>query len=366
MRIIFYLLALLLVSCDGNTSVDLTQFTDTVYQPKYASGFTIRGVEGTKSTLVSVKNPWQGATDVELQTLLLREGETAPASVQSIKVPVERVVCLSSSYVAMLDALSQTGKIVGVSGKEFITNPLIDREEVLEVGYDSNINFETLLALRPSVVLLYGLNNENTALTGKLKELGIPYMYIGDYLEQSPLGKAEWIRVMAELTDKVGLAERLFAGIESRYTTLKNMPKAHKPRVMINAPYRDVWFMPSVDNYMVRLITDAGGEYVYPQNTGSVSKAITLEQAYVLAEGADVWLNTGWHNTLADLIKENPKFATSKLVKQGKVFNNNARQSSGGGSDFWESGVIEPDRVLEDLIKIFSDQDVLYYYKQLE
>ena len=226
--------------------------------------------------------------------------------------------------------------------------------------------------MHTDLVLLYGVYGEDKALTGKLRELGIPYIYIGDYVEPEPLGKAEWIVAIAAICGKQAEGEAAFAEIADRYETLRDsiaQSDAVRPRVMLNTPYRDTWFMPSVRSYSVRLIEDAGGEYVYPANDSSSSVPVSLEQALLLASGADVWLNVGQCGSLDELRRTNPKFAGINSVRNGRVYNNTKRTTPNGGSDFWESGAIAPDKILEDLAKILHGNpptDSLYYYKRLE
>lgn len=373
----FPVLFLLLVAagCTGPTAHSVTDFTEKVYTPRYASGFDIRGMRHGASTLLTVRNPWQAARGVEQYLLVLREDEKAPSDFpgQVIKAPVKRVVCMSSSHVAMFDALGQMRRISGVSGIDYLSNDYVKTHrycgEVRDVGYDTNLDFELLAALRPGVVLLYGVTGENTVVTGKLRELGIPYLYIGDYMEESPLGKAEWMLAVAELCDCREAGTATFGGIADRYNRLKEQvdTTTARPRVMLNTPYRDTWFMPSKRSYMVRLVEDAGGEYIYPENDSDTSVAIELEKAYLLASAADIWLNTGACNTLGELCAQTPKFARVPAVLAHRVYNNNRRQTPAGGSDFWESGVVRPDRVLQDLIGILHDRDAeTYYYKRLE
>lgn len=108
---------------------------------------------------------------------------------------------MSSSYIAMLDALGQADRIVAVSGIDYVSNPYIiaHKDSIKDMGPE--MNYELLLGLKPDVVLLYGIGDAQTAVTDKLKELSIPYMYVGEYLEESPLGKAEWMVALSELTD---------------------------------------------------------------------------------------------------------------------------------------------------------------------
>ena len=148
---------------------------------------------------------------------------------------------------------------------------------------------------------------------------------------------------------------------------LQPAPAGKRPKVMLNTPYRDTWFMPSSHSYMIRLIEDAGGEYVYTGNTTDASVAVDLEEAYLLANASDIWINVGACNTLAELTAQNPKFADIPVVRNRRVYNNNARQTPAGGSDFWESAVVRPDVVLRDLRTILSGgSEPTFYYKRLE
>ena len=306
--------------CGGSATRSAADFTIEVYTPEYASGFDIRGSDKDAATLVTVRNPWQGAGNVEQHLLILREGAKAPAGLdaQVVKAPVRHVVCMSSSHVAMFDALGEVRRISGVSGIDYISNTYVNEHrycgEVRDVGYDTNLNFELLASMRPDLVLLYGVTGENTVVTGKLRELGIPYIYIGDYMEESPLGKAEWLMVAAELCNVRDKGAETFRGIAARYNALKariaGAAGGSRPKVMLNTPYRDTWFMPSSRSFMVRLLEDAGGEYVYTKNNSDTSVAVDLEEAYLLASAADTWINVGPCNTLAELTA--PPFATGR------------------------------------------------------
>lgn len=373
------LLLLLTAACTDAVKRTVGDYTLDVYTPQYASGFDIRGTKSDSSTLVTIRNPWQGATDVEQHLLVLRGNTKSPKGIdaQIVHAPVQKVACMSSSHVAMFDAIDEAQRISGVSGLDYISSPVVNARRVddlvKDVGYDTNLNFELLTSMRPDLCLLYGVTGENPVITGKLRELGIPYIYVGDYMEQSPLGKAEWLVVAAELCDIREKGEATFSGIADRYNTLKaevaQSNSAVRPKVMLNTPYRDTWFMPSSRSFMIRLIEDAGGDYIYTKNDSDTSVAVDLEEAYLLASNADIWLNVGTCNTLAELNSQNPKFASVPAVRNHRVYNNNRRQTPAGGSDFWESGVIRPDLVLKDLNAIFragsSTPTDLYYYQQL-
>ena len=371
---ILLLCATLWCMCACGTSSNIDDYNVAVYTPTYATGFRIMGAEGKQSTIISVTNPWQSANNIETMLFIARAGEKAPSGFQGqvLQGDANRIVCMSSSHIAMLDAIGVVESVVGVSGKDFITNPYIvaNRHSIADVGYDGNINFELLVAQRPDIVFLYGVTGACT-MQSKLDELGIPYIYIGEYVEQDPLGKTEWLIALAEI---VGCREQgilYFSQVPQRYNHLKAIAAAAtspQPKVMLNTPYADSWFMPSTTSYLARLIADAGGDYIYKKNTSNHSQPIDLEEAALLTTEADVWLHVESVSSLQDLCNQYPKFAQMPCVQRGEIYNCDKRRMLGGGNDYWESGVVQPDVILRDLIKIFhpefeSDKEFVYYRK---
>ncbi len=362
-------------ACHQRGATDMAAYSVEVYTPRYAKGFAIVGSEQGQSSILRVSNPWQGAEGVETELFISRGGEEAPAGFdgQVIEGDASRVVCMSSSYVAMLDFVGKVESVVGVSGIDFISNEYVasHRDKVFDVGQDSDANYELIVALDPDIVLLYGVTGA-CAMEGKLSELGIPYAYIGEYLEQDPLGKSEWLIAIAEIMGCRTEAEALFAEIPQRYEALKTLAAqatTAKPKVMINTPYADSWFMASSSSYIARLIADAGGDYIYKRNTSNSSLPIDLEVATQLTSAADVWINIGSITSLAEMRSRFPKFGDVRCVREGEVYNCDKRSSAGGGNDYWESGVVHPDIILRDMIKIFHPEliaDEFFYYRRLE
>jgi iron complex transport system substrate-binding protein len=370
----FILFSLLfLTSCISNKKTSLEAFNQDIYTPEYAAGFKILGATNVQSTLIQVFNPWQGSKEVEMSYFISRNGEQAPTGFTGPTIPAgaKRIVCMSSSYIAMLDALGQVNRIVAVSGIDYVSNPYIlaHKDSIKDMGPE--MNYELLLGLKPDIVLLYGIGDAQTAITDKLKELSIPYIYMGEYLEESPLGKAEWMVVLSELTDSREKGIEIFSEIPKRYLSLKALTESvgQCPTVMFNTPWNDSWVMPSTKSYMAQLVADAGAEYIYKENSSNSSTSIGLETAYGLIQKADYWINVGSATSLDELKTVNPKFADAKAVRERTVYNNNLRLTPTGGNDYWESAVIRPDVVLRDLIHIFHPElvpDSLYYYRHLE
>lgn len=345
--------AILSLACSRNAALTPDDFTETVYEPAYASGFRIIRSPGTESTVLEINHPWQGSDSVTKRIFIARNGETAPASMQSVVAPASRVVCMSTSQIGLLDAFGASESVVGVSGADFVSNPGVKARNIADIGFDGAIDYERLLSARPDIVLLYGVNGP-ASMEEKLNELGIPHIYIADYLEQSPLGRAEWMVALGELIDRRNDAETAFTRIPQAYDSIKNsLTVETKPAVMLNAPYADTWFMPPVSSYMVRLISDAGGNYIYPQNNSGHTEPVDMEVAASLLARADVWLSPGSAETLGQA-----QAAVPKLRFDCPVFN--CRR------DFWESGAAHPDAVLSDMVKMLhnpEDSSLTYFYR---
>lgn len=345
-----------------------------LYQPEYAKGFTIDSIEGMRSRVLTVTSPWQGNDSVVSRLFVALDGEKAPAGFdgKTLNGYPKRIVAMSSTHVAMLSAIGESGRIVGVSGLRYISDPELRgrSSQVSDIGFEGSVDYELLASLKPDLVLLYGVDGAST-MDGKLEELHIPYIYIGDYVEESPLGKAEWMLALAELCGKREQAREVFSEIADAYRQTAELVAGNiqdRPSVMLNTPYGDSWFMPPVDSYMVRLISDAGGRYVFEENTSGRTMPIDLEKAWLLTSTADYWLNVSNAESLDALKKLYPRFADTAPVTSGHVWANTLRSNTDGGNDFFESGIIHPDLILKDIAAIlhpelFTATDFTYFIK---
>lgn len=349
--LIVFVLASIFYGC-GHSRVLSESGLDTLYVPSYASHFLVLGSGDT--TILRVKNPWQGATGVEYDYRFTDS--------------VSSVITMSSSHSAFLEALGEGDLVVGVSGARYLTSEKM--RSLPDVGYDNNMNYELMVALRPSLVTIYEIAGENSATTKKLEALGLRTVYVADYLEDSPLAKAEWIVAFGAISGQMDRAREIFKGVESGYNAIRDsvaQARVTPVKVMFNSPYRDVWYLPSDSSYIVRMLIDAGGEYVAAGTEGNVSRAVSVEVAYAMLKKADVWLNPSGHIvSKAQLKGENALLQDVDIP----VFSNNARGSESGGSDFWESGTIHPDVALKDMVKILHPKILPsyepYYYRELK
>lgn len=275
--------------------------------------------------------------------------------------PASRIVCMSSSYVGFLDAVGAAENVVGVSGLRFLDNPAV---KAAEVGYDAALDYETIVALKPDLFLTYSVSGTRPLYLDKLRELGIRTAILSEHLESHPLARAEYVKLFGALTGHRAEADSVFSAVRDRYLSLvRETPHC---KVLINIPYADQWYIPGGDNYMTRLIRDAGGELLGAVPGRQASSVIDLETAYGYAREAQFWLHPGWCGTKAQLRAVHPLFDRFPVLEKS-VWNNTLQATPGGGNRFWETGPVRPDLVLEDLTRIFSGSEgPMHYYKELE
>jgi len=366
--IFFIVFALSFFSCRNanNPKNDINIKSDYI---KYAKGFSI---DTTDSPITVTVYDLLG----KVISYKLCTGNKNESCRGGILIPIKRAVCMSSTHVGFMGVLNAQPVIVGISGTDYVNNPhvweRIAEGEIAEVGYDQSLNYELVSRLKPDVIFAYGVSSESSSFIGKLKELGLQVVIVPDYLETSPLGRAEWIKFFGAFLGKQNLADSIFSVVESNYKRLSQITQSvsYRPKVFLNLPFKDIWYFPGSENYFAQFINDAGGNYVFPELQGSRSHPVSTEVAYRAGLECDVWLNPGTAISLSDITDTDLRFADFKAFQTGMVYNNYKRIGPGGGNDFWESGVVHPDFILRDLIKIFHPallpNDSLYFYKQLE
>ena len=374
------ILYLLITGCSRNNQ-GIPSFQDKsmkIVKPvRYAKGFTIQS--NGKNVLIKVVNPWQNANNVEYSYLLsdtLQKSSILNENHCLIKTPVSRVVCLSTTHIGFISSLNETVSIVGVSGKNFVANEnlqaKIRQDQLPDVGYDENLNFELILKLRPDVVFAYGVSGSITNTVRKLNEMGIPTILIAEYLEEEPMAKMEWVKVFGALYGRSSDADEKFDSADSKYQHLRLLASGtnNKPAVLLGLPWRGNWFISGGKSYVARLVEDAGGEYIFKHLDFKDSQPVALEQVYERALGADFWLNTGDALCKKDLFSVDERFRNLPCIKRDQIFNNNNRITPAGGNDIFESGVAEPEIILSDLIYILHPQLLpshqLKYYRKLQ
>lgn len=293
-----------------------------------------------------------------------------------IRTPVKNFVCLSTTHIAFIDMLEESKAIKAVSGSQYVYNENVRTEIetgiIKDVGYENSLDFELLLSLKPDIVTVYDINGTISPVINKLKKFNIPVVQINEYLEPSLLGQTEWLKFFAEFFNKRDLANTKFEDIYNSYNELKKIADTikEKPTVLLNMPWKGTWYIPGGKSNIAQLIEDAGGNYLWKENQETHNNPLSIEEVYLKANQADVWLNTGQANNLSDIIDSDKRLAKFKAIKTKSVYNRNKRLNKFGGNDYMESGIIRPDFILKDLIKILHPhlfpEDDFFYYTKLE
>ena len=341
-----------------------------------AERFTLKQMAGY--TILTIINPWQGANNVNQVYYLVGRGSELHDGMDSssvIFVPLKKIICMSTTHVAMVSALGEENTISGVSGTGFIfSGSLIKNVEkglVWDVGYEANLNKELILKIAPDLVMMYGIGSESAGYVGKIKELGIKVVFNADYLETDPLSKAEWIKLFGALYCKESLADSIFNSEVETYNKIKSYISqkiSGRPKVMLGLPFKDTWYVSPGNSFISKLIGDAGGYYLWQNTNSSVSMPFGIENVYLRAITADYWLNIGSVNTKDEISVVDQRLTDLPCFKIGNLYNNNKRITVNGGNDYWESGTIYPHLILKDIASIlhpdlFSDTELFFYRK---
>lgn len=375
------LIIIILTAACGSTSIKQQDSSEQDLEKlnlQYARGFAI--YEHELFTLLKVKDPWQGAQNIEFTYVLTSDPEKVPEAYrhhQVIQVPVKRVICMSTTHVGFLDKINELASVVGLSGKRFVTTPqLLERvkkDEVHEVGYESSLNYELMAGLSPDMVFTYGVGSNVASYNQKLNELNIPTVFVAEYLEATPLGRAEWILFLAAFYDKLPEAQAYFQQVDAAYSELTRKAEGfdNQPKVLTGFPYKDTWYVPGGNSFMANLIKDAGGLFLWPDNADRKSQALSLETVFSQASDAEVWIHLGEADSKKQILQYDSRFANFAPYNTARIYNNNATQSAGGGSAFWERGATEPHELLKELMQLFhprefTSTDSLFYYKPLK
>ncbi len=341
----------------------------------YAKGFRI--VEFPGYTKINVHNPWQGAENISFTYYLVNSENDVPKELTGkivIRTPVKKIVCLSTTHIALLEFVDEISSIVGMSSPQFVTNNevinAISRGEITDVGYEKNLDFEKIVHLNPDLVLAYGIGSEVTGYMKKLNELGITVVLNGEYLEKEPLAKAEWVKFIAAFYNKENVALMKFDKLARQYNFLKDIASKEKdkPLILTGLPWKGVWYMPGGESFAAQFIKDAGGSYLWNKNRSIEALPLDMETVYEKALNADCWINPGAASGIKDILRVDKRLGELDVIQTGMIFNNNAVVNKKGGNDYWESGVTNPHLILKDLVKIFHpellpDHNFVYYRK---
>ncbi|MEK6480044.1 ABC transporter substrate-binding protein [Catalinimonas sp. 4WD22] len=295
---------------------------------------------------------------------------------QRIRIPIRSLVALSTTHVALADFVEADSIIVALDHTDYVYDPevraSIDAGEVTSVGQSGSLNQEMVLALQPDLLMVSGMPNTDLQKYNALISSDIPVLINTEWMENTALGKAEWVKLMAALLNREEIANPKFDSIAQAFQHIAQLTDSleEKPEVISGSPFQGSWYVPGGKSYRSKMFEQAGAQWPWSDNE-DVSLPVAFENIYAYGLEADYWLNPGMVNTLDELLAKDERFADFKAFQNGKVYNHNRRMTPNGqGNDYYESGVVNPHLILADLTHILHPDLLpdhqLYYYQKLE
>ncbi len=349
------------VGCKKEPQKTQTQKIVNSSRIKYAKGFDIINEKG--KTYLVLKRVFQNSTK-EFKYLL---SDSNDVLTKRIKVPVEKIVVTSTTHIPMLELLGVENSIVGFPSTKYIssknTRALIDRGAITDLGSEQHMNTEKLLDLQPDLVVGFSVSS-NTKLYDNIKTSGIPVIFNGDWLEETPLGRAEWIKFFGVLFGKEQVADSIFKTIEKSYNTAKEIAKAtpHSPKVFSGSMFKDTWYVPAGESFTATFFADANLDYLWKNTKGTGSLQLNFESIIDKVEAAEYWLVCGVYETREQILNANELYHNFSVLHKENVYTIASKKGATGGIEYFEFAPIQPDLVLKDIIKI-TQPEVLKDYQ---
>ena len=362
-------------SCSPSTPMEEAQEVSAL-PLSYAQGFTISQGDGYK--ILEVLQAYPGEHDPFRYLVVEEEGKEPDQGDFDavITLPVEDIVLTSTTQVPHLDFLGISEKMIGFPNTDLISSAtmrkLVDEGNVTDLGRGPVANVEMIVDLDPDLVLFSTLG-ENLEPYAIVKKAGIPFILNGEYTEQNPLGRAEWIKFTGALTGKYQEAVAVFEEIEEEYLSLKKqaaaIAKEQQPVVISGIMYKDIWYAPAAENWGALFLRDAGADYVFKNHQGTGSLQLNYEYVLQKALEADIWIGAADFENLEAMRKADHRYAHFKAFQSGEVYTYTHKKGPTGGLEYFELGYMRPDIILKDLIKIFHPEHLPeyepYFYEKL-
>ncbi|WP_158837663.1 ABC transporter substrate-binding protein [Polaribacter sp. L3A8] len=327
---------------------------------KYAKGFDIITIGNQKKLII--KKPYQNAKNGF--TYLL--GDKTDISKNELKIPVNNIVVTSTTHISMLEQIGAENYLVGFPQTNFIssekTRKRIADGHVIELGSEQTMNTERLLELAPELVIGFGLNGNNKTYK-TIARNGIPVVYNGDWLEETPLGRAEWVKFFGILFNKEKEADSVFKAIETDYLAVKKIAlKAKKiPTIISGSLFKDIWYMPAGKSFIATYFRDANTNYLWKDSEGNGSLPLSVESVLDKAQDANFWVGCGLYENKEDMLKSNQYYNSFTAFKESNIYTYATKKGATGGLIYFETSPTRPDLLLKDIIKI-THPDLLPKY----
>ena len=363
-------LAVLVLSCGGRQTSATQGGGDTVAF-KYATHISIVKYDGY--TVASLKNPWKEGMTLHRYVLVPADKEV-PYHLPSgtvVRTPLKQAVMFTTVHCAMLMEFGKQECISGVADLKYIKIPWIQEQvakgRITDVGDGMSPVIEKIIDEHPDALFLSPF--ENSGGYGKLEDINIPIIECADYMESSPLARAEWLRFYGMLFGCEQRADSIFQDVDKSYHELKaQAAKARtKPTVLVDKVTGSVWYVPAGRSTIGQMIKDANGLYPWGGDEHSGSISLPFETVLEKAGEADVWLfrySSDHDITYNELLSEHHGYDQFSAYKEKKVYGCDVERSA-----FYEESPFHPERLLNDFIQIFHPEieglDSLRYYNKV-
>lgn len=289
-----------------------------------------------------------------------------------VNYPIKSIAILSSTHIGYIEALDELDLITGSSNPyRFYNKKLYTKYEegkIVNIGEDMKCNIEEMIALKPDIIFTTGYEY-NYNLKNILLKANIPFIPVSEWKESTILGRTEWVKFFGTILNKEALADSLFNKLEKNYTELKDLTKnlENKPTVLWGSNFKGTWYMPGGQSYMGQMLSDAGADYHFKQDTTRGSIHMNIENVIETMQNADFWLSPSAYS-LEELYSQDKHYHIFKALKNKNVFNYDKRMNPKGFNDYWESGIMHPDIILKDIIhilhpQIFKDYEMYFFHK---
>ena len=351
-----FILSVLVLSCGGHQTVSPQEEGDTVHF-KYATQLSVVRYDGY--TVVTLKNPWKESMTLHQYVLVPADAAEMPAAIPQgtiIRTPLSRSMIFSTVHCAMLMDFGKQDCIAGVADLKYIKIPWIQQQvqqgKISDVGDGLSPVVEKIIDQRPDALFLSPF--ENSGGYGKLEEINIPIVECAEYMESTPLGRAEWLRFYGMLFGCEQKADSLFDAIDKNYNTLKALVKNNSQKVLLDKITGSVWYVPGGKSTIGQMIQDAGGNNPWNGDKHSGSVSLPFESVLEKAGDADVWLfrySSDHDITYDELRSEHHGYNQFKAFREHQVYGCNVEQST-----FYEETPFRPDWLLNDFIRILHPE----------
>ncbi len=321
----------------------------------YAKGFQLETIGDLQKLTIS--SPRYNKSDV---FILAKKGVEIPSEFKDLKrieIPIQKIIVTSTTHIPMLEALNKERTLAGFPNTFYVsskrTRALIDAGIVAEIGNQAELNSEKVLDLSPAALIGFMVENEPKSYT-TIKKAGIPILLNGDWLENTPLGKAEWIKFFGALYDENKLANSTFENIKKEYDFAKNIAKKAKnrPTVLSGHLYKDIWNLPAGESYVAHFFRDANTDYLWEDSKGTGSLSLNFESVFEKAEKAEYWIGASYFTTYKEMEEANKHYMVFDAYKNKKIYSYGAKKGETGGLLYFEYGILRPDLILKDIVKI--------------